>query len=123
VKLTVLLQWLAPILMLHTLPSFMGPLEDPTTQRCHSSQIFSCFDRSDIHLSRGEELLSLPTCLGGLNIVNPVEMLECQFKVSQTIIVLAKKMFVKQSEQFAKPQLQPIISNLCRENAKPLLPR
>ena len=64
------------------------------------------------------KLSSLPTRLGGLNIVNPVEMLEWQFKASQTMSVPAKKMIVEQSEQFAKPQLQPIKSNLRRDKSQ-----
>ena len=64
------------------------------------------------------KLSSLPTRLGGLNIVNPVEMSEWQFKASQTMTVPAKKMIVEQSEKFAKLQLQLIKSNLHREKSQ-----
>jgi len=45
-------------------------------------------------------------------------MLQWQFKASQTMTVPAKKMIAEQSEQFAKPQLQPIKSNLRRERSQ-----
>jgi len=45
-------------------------------------------------------------------------MLQWQFKASQTMTIPAKIMIAEQSEQFAKPQLQPIKSNLRRERSQ-----
>ena len=64
------------------------------------------------------KLLSLPTRLGGLNIVNPVEIAESQLRASKAITAPLKKMIVEQSEQFTKPQLQSVKSALHREKCQ-----
>ena len=61
------------------------------------------------------KLLSLPNRLGGLNIVNPVEIAESQLMASKTITTPLMKMIIEQSEQFTKPQLQSVKSALHRE--------
>ena len=61
------------------------------------------------------KLLSLPIRLGGLNIVNPVEIAESQLMASKTITTLLTKVIIEQSEQFTKPQLQSVKSALHRE--------
>ena len=61
------------------------------------------------------KLLSLPTRLGGLNIVHPVEIAESQLRASKAITAPLKKMIIEQSEQFTKPQLQSVKSALHRE--------
>ena len=67
------------------------------------------------------KLLSLPNRLGGLNIVNPVEIAESQLMASKTITTPLMKMIIEQSEQFTKPQLQSVKSALhwekCLANA------
>ena len=127
VKLTVSLQWLAPILMLHTLHGAIGrwvylmrtvdvsaSIFQPTIHNWY----FPALTGQTSSSPEVRKLLSLPTCLCGLNIVNPVEMLQWQFKASQTMTIPAKIMIAEQSEQFAKPQLQPIKSNLRRERSQ-----
>ena len=61
------------------------------------------------------KLLSLPNYLGGLNIVNPVEIAESELMASKTITTPLTKMIIEQSEQFTKPQLQSVKSALHRE--------
>ena len=61
------------------------------------------------------KLLSLPNRLGGLNIVNPVEIAENQLMASKTITTPLTKMIIEQSEQFTKPQLQSVKSALHQE--------
>ena len=67
------------------------------------------------------KLLSLPNCLGGLNIVNPVEIAESQLMPSKAITTPLTKIIIEQSEQFTKPQLQSVKSALhwekCLANA------
>ena len=60
------------------------------------------------------KLLSLPNRLGGLSIVNPVEIAESQLMASKTITTPLTKI-IEQSEQFTKPQLQSVKSALHRE--------
>ena len=64
------------------------------------------------------KLMSLPTCHGGLNIVNPVELAERQLSASKVMTASLKKMIIEQSEQFNKPQLQSVKSSLHREKCQ-----
>ena len=64
------------------------------------------------------KLMSLPTCHGGLNIVNPVELAERQLSASKVMTAPLKKMIIEQSEQFNKPQLQSVKSSLHREKCQ-----
>ena len=64
------------------------------------------------------KLLSLPTRLGGLNIVNMVDIAESHLKAS-TVITTPLKMIIEQSDQFIiKPQLQVVKSALHWERCQ-----
>ena len=92
------------------------PLEEAIHHRFVSALTGQTSNSSEVRT-----FLSLPTCLSGLNIVNLVEMSECQFKASQTMTIPAKKMLNNFSSLPSHSCNRS--NNLCREKAKPLLPR
>ena len=62
------------------------------------------------------ELLSLPACLGGLNITDPTATAKKQFSNSQTISKELTQMITNQTDTHTMPQLQPIKSLLHHQN-------
>ena len=88
--------------------SIFQPLEDAIHNQFIPAQMSSS--------PEVRKLLSLPTRLGGLNIINPVDIPDGHLKASIAITTPLKKTIIEQSDQ---PQLQVVLSALHRERCQP----
>ena len=109
-------RWLYLMRTIDISSSIFQPLEDVIHHQFISALTGQASSSLEVR-----KLLSLPTRLGGLNFVNPVEIAESTLKASKAITTPLKKMITKQSDQFTKPQLQSVKSALhwekCQTNA------
>ena len=106
-------RWLYLMRTINISSSIFQPLEDAIHHQLIPVLTGQVFSSPEVR-----KFLSLPTRLGGLNIVNPVEIAESQLRTSKAITAPLKKMIVEQSEQFTKPQLQSVKSALHREKCQ-----
>ena len=86
-----------------------GPLFKPLEDAIHQKFIPSLTGR-DVCSYEERRLLSLPARLGGLNIINPMEIAKSEFEASQSISAPLAEMIVNQTKpnSFERPILQSI---------------
>ena len=105
-------RWLYLMRTINISSSIFQPLEEVIHHKFIPALTGQASSSSEVR-----KLMSLPTCHGGLNIVNPVELAERQLSASK-VMTAPLKMIIEQSEQFNKPQLQSVKSSLHREKCQ-----
>ena len=84
-----------------------GPLFQPLEDAIHQTFI-PAFTGRDVCSHEERRLLSLPACLGGLNIINPVAAAKGEFNASQAISEMIVNQFEIKPISFERPTLQSV---------------